>query len=116
MFGYASSAAVTAPVSASQFDGATQLYVGADFVCAFQSGRMLCAGEDSSGQLGDGAWTASATLKNVFGLSGVTFASAAAWSACALVSTELKCWGLNAAGEVGDGTTTSRNVATAVQW
>ncbi len=70
-------------------------------------GRMRCLGRNTTGELGDGTTTNSATFVDVVGLqSGVVAALGGFEHACALTDQgAVKCWGRNTYGQLGDGTT-----------
>src|SRR5262249_42772800 len=67
-------------------------------------------GANTSGTLGNGETTDSATPVKVKGLTEATAISAGAYHSLALLANgTVKAWGLNTAGGLGDGTTTQRN-------
>jgi hypothetical protein len=93
------------------------LAAGASHTCAvMESGALMCWGDNSRGQLGDGTTTSRATPALVTGMaSGVAKVAAGAWHTCAILSGgALQCWGANEAGQLGDGTTADRLVPTSV--
>jgi alpha-tubulin suppressor-like RCC1 family protein len=73
------------------------------------AGSVLCWGDNSVGQLGNGSTTSSNKPVAVTGLSvGVTALSAGARHACAQASAaKVLCWGDNSSGQLGTGNTTS---------
>jgi alpha-tubulin suppressor-like RCC1 family protein len=109
--------------------GQSQLYLyqplvaaGAHHTCAQrvvndQDGTAVsCWGDNSSGQLGNGTTTASATPVVIAGLRNVNGMVAAGNRTCVLVGANnaVKCWGDNSNGAIGDGTTTDRSVPTQI--
>jgi hypothetical protein len=79
---------------------------GQSFACALTSGgAVLCWGDDTSGQLGNGSFgTLSASPVQVSGLtSGVASISLGGQSACAITfAGDLLCWGSNNVAQIGD--------------
>ncbi|MFN7003541.1 MAG: RCC1 domain-containing protein [Roseinatronobacter sp.] len=97
--------------------GVQAITAGAGSACAINAqGRVLCWGENSDGQLGDGSTTARSRPVRVQGLGGdVQAISAGSRHACALNRNgRAMCWGANRRGQLGDGTYTRRLVATRV--
>jgi alpha-tubulin suppressor-like RCC1 family protein len=95
---------------------------GWSHACAITAaGGVMCWGENTLGQLGDGTYAGPETCRgnpcsttpvDVSGLtSGVMAISAAGDYTCALtVAGGVKCWGDNADGELGDGTNTGPEI------
>ncbi|MDW8392475.1 MAG: hypothetical protein RMK84_20385, partial [Oscillochloridaceae bacterium] len=105
------------PATALQDDAAlqavryTQIAIGDGHYCALtHTGAVYCWGSNSSGQLGNGTRTDTATPIQVHGLSsGVVSISAGLWHTCALRDTgQVVCWGLNNNGQLGDNSTVDR--------
>jgi alpha-tubulin suppressor-like RCC1 family protein len=109
------------PVPVSGLSGVAALSVGDEVSCALlTNGTVECWGDDSGGQLGNGAYGTTAGPGNcdlneggavescattpvaVSGLTGVTAISAGAQHTCALLSNAtVECWGINDYGEIG---------------
>lgn len=103
------------PITVGGLSGNTiAITAGDGFACALQSqnnGNVMCWGDNSKGQLGNGTTTDSLSPVQVTGLgSGVASVNAGFGSTtCATMDTGgLKCWGLNSNGQLGDGTTIQR--------
>ena len=97
--------------------GVVAITAGWDHTCAITSdGGVVCWGDNSSGQLGDGAAPRRNSPTQVVGLtSGVIEISAGQSHTCALTSAgRVMCWGNNFYGELGDGTLIRRTVPTPV--
>jgi alpha-tubulin suppressor-like RCC1 family protein len=96
--------------------GVTALDTGGFFTCAvLGDGTVRCAGDNVTGQLGDGTMADRAQPVAVLGLTGVTRISAGGQFACALVGDrELRCWGYNASGQLGIGSTDMQRTTPAV--
>ena len=96
---------------------AVEVVTGTNFACARLMDRtVMCWGPGTSGQLGNGASTNSATTPvAVRGLTDAEQLSAGGLFACARrTSGAITCWGANSDGQLGDGSTTNRNVSVAV--
>lgn len=88
----------------------TQISLGSLHSCALMSdGRVLCWGDNRSGQLGDGTQFDRAEPRPVEGLPPADLIDAGADYTCARTRDgELWCWGGNALAQLGDGTRTDR--------
>lgn len=97
----------------TQFDSIT---AGYKHSCGLsQAGAILCWGDNTDGQLGNGGVVASNTPVTVAG--GLVFASVSAGYShtCGLLAGgEAYCWGRNNRGQLGTGTTASQNAPAAV--
>ncbi len=90
--------------------GVTSLAANGSTICAVKNGGLLCWGNNSSGQVGDGTTTNALTpfsLPEFPASSGVTSAGLGSTHSCAIQNTALKCWGSNVSGEIGNGLLTS---------
>ncbi|MEZ4367784.1 MAG: MopE-related protein [Kofleriaceae bacterium] len=87
-------------------DGVKQVAVGENFTCVVrQRGGVACWGDDTVGQLGNGApFVDSATPVEVAGLPQATGIYAGARHVCATTNGGLYCWGDNTDGQLGNGT------------
>src|SRR5580692_4881803 len=102
-------------VIASRITDATAVSVGKGAACALLSGGIVqCWGDDTAGELGNGASSStsdggtpwSATPVTVIDLTSAAAISVGELSACALLSEgAVRCWGDNTYGELGAGTT-----------
>jgi alpha-tubulin suppressor-like RCC1 family protein len=98
------------PVAAGGLAGVGSIAAGAQHALALLgSGRVLAWGEDSDGQLGNGAFKLrQETPVEVSELAGVTAISAGGWDSAALLSSgTVMAWGLDNWGQLGHGATGS---------
>ena len=96
---------------------ATNVAAGHVHTCAVTAaGGVVCWGDNSKFQLGDGTTTSRLTQTPVMGLGSGVAALAAGWlHTCALTTVgSVVCWGDNTYGQLGDGTKTQRPTPTAV--
>jgi len=86
--------------------GATAISAGDRHTCAAVAGAIECWGDDSAGQLGDGASQNSAVPRIAIGTGATAVATGSAHS-CAVTGAAgaeaLSCWGDNSSGQVADG-------------
>lgn len=109
----------------SQLGIAAEPVVVAGFghACALQNGSVLCWGNNSAGQLGNGTPQLHATYLTyltyqntavpslVVGIFDAISLYASGDNTCAVLSGgEVRCWGANGYGQLGDGTKTNSNV------
>ena len=90
---------------------AERVDAGGPVSCVVVGGdRIRCAGDNSSGQLGDGTTRSRSTPTPVSGLiDGVLQVASGEFHTCALVAaTTARCWGGNSSGQLGDGTILQR--------
>lgn len=101
-------------ITDSNFSGDTiaELATGFSHACArYASGKLVCWGSNTMGQLGGSPDTANKVTVFTFG---VTKVVAAGDSTCAIVTGLLYCWGANTAGVLGIGSTAAQAVPTLV--
>lgn len=93
--------------------GRPRLSLGASHGCLrVEGGKVVCWGDNGSGQLGARAGGAAAP---VAGLDGAVEVSAGSQHTCALLSDgTVQCWGSNAFGQLGDGGHADRSAPAAV--
>jgi len=84
-----------------------EVTTGSRYSCARRaSGEVLCWGDNSLGQLGDGTTTASSRPVSVLGVCDAMEVEAGSGTACARKrSGQVVCWGWNGSGELGAGYT-----------
>jgi alpha-tubulin suppressor-like RCC1 family protein len=109
---------VTMPVDVIGLSsGVSVITVGGQHACALTSrGGVMCWGDNTWGELGDGTKDNSATPVDVSGLTGGVIAVVAGEAnTCALTSVGgVECWGDNTYGQLGDATT-DNNSSTPVE-
>jgi alpha-tubulin suppressor-like RCC1 family protein len=90
--------------------GIIELAAGGLHTCALRdTGSVVCWGNNSDGQLGDGTTTLRRTPTVIGSFSGVIHLAAGQRYTCALRNdSTVACWGDNYTGQLGDGTTTDR--------
>jgi hypothetical protein len=106
-----------APASVIGLDRDVVAVSGGGFhTCALTIGGQFCFGNDSFGQLGDGATGDRNVPVKVQGLDfNARSISAGLSHTCAILTNgDVKCWGQNFGGQLGDCSTTNRNTPVAV--
>ena len=100
------------PVAVSGLSsGVTGVEAGSIHSCALTNGAaVMCWGDNTAGQLGDGTTTGRPTPVAVTGIpNAVAAVSAGSEHTCAVTTQgRVACWGANELGRLGDGTTTNR--------
>jgi alpha-tubulin suppressor-like RCC1 family protein len=89
--------------------GVTAIAAGGGHTCAvLATGALMCWGDNTRGQVGDGTYYDRLEPTPVTGLSsGVVGVTTGLYHTCALLTNgAVKCWGANDFGQLGDGTTT----------
>ncbi len=101
------------PVSVSGLTDAVQIEFESGFGCAVRAtGAVVCWGDNTSGQLGDGTSRAARTPVTVMlgGITGVTGVACGEGFTCVRTSAgAVYCWGRAAYGVLGDGSTANRS-------
>ncbi len=89
---------------------------GGTHVCALlQTGEVMCWGDNSSGQLGDGTNTPHPAPVKVSNLVDAVAIAAGGQHTCAITKGDgVNCWGYNRYGQLGDGTKSMSNVPVSV--
>lgn len=102
-------AKVTVTVS-NRTPPATQVAVGNRSACAVMyNGHVMCWGNASEGNLGDGKTKESLTPIEVSSIRNAVQVSAGQNDGCALLATKhIDCWGANEIGELGNGSTAEK--------
>jgi alpha-tubulin suppressor-like RCC1 family protein len=103
---------LASPTSAAEVAG------GDAHNCAVSANDVLCWGNNTNGQLGDGTLSARGTPAPAKDLAGrVSSVSAGQGFTCVvLLDGDARCWGSNMQGQLGDGTTVDRYVPTRIAW
>jgi len=100
------------------FNSVAAISIGFEFSCALRTtGAVLCWGNNSKNNLGDGTQIDRLTPTPVVGLSsGVAAISTSpnAHSCAVTTAGAVRCWGINDSGQLGDGTTIDRLTSVAV--
>ena len=89
-------------------DAVTSVAIGTNHICAlYASSKVMCVGDNSSGQLGNGTINAVSAPTTPI-RSGATKIVAALYSTCAVMTNgSVMCWGSNSNSQLGVGTSTS---------
>lgn len=103
--------------SGAPLSGVVGIAVGGEASCALLAGgTVACWGDNTYGQLGNGATASSSRAVTVTGIANAVSISVGEHHACALLATgTARCWGANSSGQLGDGTTTLRRTPVTVK-
>jgi alpha-tubulin suppressor-like RCC1 family protein len=90
--------------------GYRDVAVGFNHACgATTDGKVLCWGDNSTGQLGDNTTVSKVYPTLVVGIDDAVKVIAGYYNTCAITSSgAIKCWGYNNIGQLGDGSTVNR--------
>jgi len=107
---------VPEPVQVPALPGITAIGSGSASTCALHvSGGVLCWGDDTFGQLGNGNNNSSDSPVPFLSYTGEKALALGGYHACALgTDGTAQCWGSNSDGELGHGTTADSNTPIAV--
>ncbi len=96
------------PVAVKQIGDATSVAAGGYHSCALLAGgSVTCWGDNTNGELGNGATGESLVPVVVHAITNATQVAAGNYDSCALLAGgSVQCWGDNSYGELGDATTT----------
>lgn len=99
------------PVTVKGVTDAVEVAVGQSSACARRAGgSVVCWGENSGGQIGDGTFDPRLTATPVIGLVDAVQVTVGEYAACARRATgDVVCWGNNRGGTLGDGTLVERS-------
>jgi alpha-tubulin suppressor-like RCC1 family protein len=90
---------------------AIELSVGLQHTCALRStGRVVCWGDNTKGQLGDGSALDRSIPVSVVGVDSADEVAAGGTHTCLRRGGEVLCWGEGASGQLGDGGMVDRSV------
>ncbi len=102
---------LTNPTEIPGINDAVQIDAGRDHLCAVrQSGGIVCLGDNSHGQLGNGTLTDATAPVSVMDLSNAIQVSVGAEHSCAAIqSGEVYCWGRGKGERLGSGARSDRS-------